>query len=272
LSSPLPNLDFVSDATKNSSLNDRLSDDLTVVFLRGNGSPRTFRLSVPALQRSLTGLGFAFAFAVAAALLLLLWNLLRFTPDRVDLPFPAPTPVAPAARPVASDAAGGEAELRKELQGLREDNAKLAAEANGRHDLANGVNAGLLQFFGPKNVAEANSPIEVKNVKVSRSGATIAVDFEVTNTDPEQRQVRGYIVVLAKTASTIVSYPEGVFNPDQNIVLDFSKGETFGVSRLRPTRATFPADALEGKRPRFEILLFSTTGGKVLADLHVEGS
>ncbi len=272
----------MSDTLKNTSLNAKLSEDLTVILLRGNGSPRTFRLSVAKLQRSLTGLGFAFAFAIAAAALLLLWNLLHLTSDRVvevvQVAAPAaPAPSAPAAPPAKtgfwnnlSAPAGDDVELKKEVQGLRDDIAKMQSEAQGRHDLASGVNQGLLQFFGATNVADAASTLQVKNVKVSRAGNDLAVDFEVTNVDPDQKQVRGYIVVLAKTPNMLLSYPEGAFNPDQNVVLDHTKGETFGVSRLRPTRATFPAAALDGKHPRFQILLFGTNG-KVLSDLHVEG-
>ena len=164
----------------------------------------------------------------------------------------------------------GDEELRKEMQGLRDDLAKLNAEANGRKDLAPGENSGLLQFFGPKNALEPDGALQVKNVKLNKSESEWFLDFEITNTDPEQKQVRGYIVVLAKTPNMLLSYPEGAFNPDQNIVLDFTKGETFGVSRLRPTRATFLASALEGKNPRFHVLLFNTAG-KVVSDFHVEG-
>jgi hypothetical protein len=162
-------------------------------------------------------------------------------------------------------------EIRKEVQGLRDDIAKMSAAANGRSNLAPGVNSGLLQFFGPKNVAGTGATIEVKNVKVTTAGGETAVDFEVTNVDPDQKQVRGYIVVLAKTSNLLLSYPEGAFNPDQNIVLDYTKGETFGVSRLRPTRATFHSNLLEGKHPRFQILLFANDG-TVISDLHVEGT
>lgn len=297
---PLPNLGFVTESPQNSPFNTRLSEDLTVILLRGNGSPRTFRLSVPALQRSLTALGFTFALAIAAAVLMLLWNLLHLSGDRVEQPAPLPPPpvvAAPAPSPAVTlpptvgpapgviakpgfwsnltSGNGGadvkDDELHKELQGLRDDIAKMAAEANGRHGLAPGVNAGgLLQFFGPRNVVETDASIQIKNVKVSHAGNEYAVDFEVTNVDPNQRQIRGYIVVLAKTPNLLLSYPDGVFNPNQNIVLDYTKGETFGVSRLRPTRATFPAASLDGKKPRFQILLFGTDG-KVIADLHIEG-
>ena len=80
---------------------------------------------------------------------------------------------------------------------------------------------------------------------------------------------RGYIVALAKTNDLLMVYPPNAFNPSQNIVLDFTKGETFGVSRFREARATFPAAALTNRHPRFQILLFSTDG-RVIANQHVE--
>ena len=269
-----------------------------MILLKGNGTPRSFRLSLPALQRSITALGFAFSLAVFSAVALLIWNLTHFTPNQVltppgsaQAPNPTPNPNPPtnsAPVPVSStpeaqtqpttgfwssitgkSPSAGDEELRKEMQGLRDDLAKLNAEANGRKDLAPGENSGLLQFFGPKNALEPDGALQVKNVKLNKSESEWFLDFEITNTDPEQKQVRGYIVVLAKTPNMLLSYPEGAFNPDQNIVLDFTKGETFGVSRLRPTRATFLASALEGKNPRFHVLLFNTAG-KVVSDFHVE--
>lgn len=278
----------LSESDKNASL----SEDLTVILLRGNGSPRTFRFSLPALQRSLTALGFLFAFAVASAIFLLLLNLLRTTHvERAEIPVPAATaPVAeapqrpslwqrltessPSSPTATSDSGGkGDSELRKEVEGLKEELSKVNGQIDGRHALNNGVNTGLLQFFGPRSqpVAEADTPIRVKSVKVARDPAKkeIYVDFELHNVDPENKIARGYIVVLAKTQSMITSYPDTAFNPTQNIVLDYNKGETFAVSRFRPARAVFAADPLEGKKPRFQVLLFASDG-KVISDLHVE--
>lgn len=276
--------------------NPSLSEDLTVVLLRGNGSPRTFRFSLPALQRSLTALGFLFAFAVASAIFLLLLNLFHFTPDRVEapaLPIASPVPVAalpatPAAQAEKkegfwgsltghkpgtssdSDALKDDSEIRKEVAGLHEDVARLNTQLSGRVELANGANSGLLQFFGPRNIADTGSPIQVKNVKVVHTSTKeVYVDFELHNTDPDQRMARGYIVVLAKTPSFLMTYPDGVFSTSQNIVLDFTKGETYGVSRFRQARATFNAAPLEGKNAQFQVLLFGNDG-KVVADLHVE--
>ncbi len=254
-----------------SQKNPNLSDDLIVVLLRGNGSPRTFRFSLPALQRSLTTLGFLFAFAVAAAIFLLLLNLFHFGSDRAETSTTSPTPAA-ALTSAPSDTGKNDLELHKEVAGLHEDIARLTAQADGRKELANGANSGLLQFFGPSNTSVAESLIQVKNLKVVRGPTkSIYVDFELHNVDPNQKQARGYIVVLAKTPSFLAVYPEGVFSSNQNIVLDFTKGETFAVSRFRQGRAIFPSASLNGKDAQFQVLLFGTDG-KVIADLHVEDS
>ncbi len=253
-----------------------------MILLRGNGSPRTFRLSLPALQRSLTALGFLFTFSIVAAVSLLFFNMFR-TATEVRLAPPSAPPAAVSDASVATKPAfwqgltgsgQDEAEMRKEMQGLREDIAKLAAQANGRKELPSGQLSGLIQFFGPRNVEEGITPIAVKNVRVTQSAAGLStkeiyVDFELHNIDPEQRLARGYILVLAKTPGYLAVYPENAFSPTQNILLDYTKGETFGVSRFREARARFPAAPLEGTNPRFQVLLF-TSEGKVIANMHVE--
>jgi len=179
----------------------------------------------------------------------------------------------PAAAPAV--ATGSDSELQKEVLGLRKDIAALGARAEGRKDISPGNPGGLLQFFGPRStvVAETDSAMRVRNPRVNKesAGRQFAVDFELHNVDPQQRQERGYIVVLAKTPDLLVSYPNAVFAPSQNILLDYTKGETFAVSRFRQARATFTAAPLEGKRVSYQILLFSTDG-RVLANLPVEDS
>ncbi len=278
---------------KNSQGNNRLSEDLTVILLRGNGSPRTFRLSLPALQRSLTALGFLFAFALLSALGLLGLQLLR--PASFQRVVTLPAPVAPAPNPdsapspppsaeakpsnfwkslTGSNGHATEEEMRKENEALREEVSRLSGQVDGRKELAPGQLPGLMQFFGPRNVEGGISPLAVKNIRVSRGGEQMKelfVDFELHNVDPEQKTARGYIVVLAKSQNLIASYPEGAFNPTQNIVLDYTKGETYGVSRFREARAVFRAAPLEGQRPRFQILLFASDG-RVINNLHVENT
>lgn len=266
--------------------NPSLSEDLTVILLRGNGSPRTFRLSLPALQRSLTALGFLFTFAVLAAILLLALNLYRPAVRERVVEVPASVSSGPAATAPADtkpafwknltgkgDEGKSQEELRAENEALRADLTRLSGLADNRKELPAGQLPGLLQFFGPRNVEEGISPIAVKNIRVTKgdSAKEIYVDFELHNVDPEQRTARGYIVVLAKTQSILATYPEGALSPNQSIVLDYTKGETFGVSRFREARATFRAAPLEGLKPRFQVLLFANDG-RVINNLHVENT
>lgn len=272
------------------------ADDLTVVFLRGNGSPRSFRLPLRTLHRGLTALGFSFAFLLLACLVLLGLSLIRpgsdtgtRTVETVVVTSPAPTPAVPdqSATP-APPATGGlwsqlrgsaggvpasDPELQKEVAGLRADNARLNSQLDNRQALPTTGAQPLLQFFGPRSslVPESESMMRIRNAKLGQGAGAgqLALDFELHNVHPQQQQEKGYIVVLAKTADSLIAYPPSLFAPKQNIFLDFTRGETFAVSRFRQARATFPAAGLEGKKPSFQVILFGTDG-KVLANLHVD--
>ena len=265
-----------------------------MVFLRGNGSPRTFRIPVDTLQRALTSLGFLFCFALLAALFFLGLNFVRpssgiSVPDAPPPPLVAATPAPPTESPVDSSAApktglwqklsgsgsseaGNDSELKKELQGVYQDMAKLQAQIDGRRDLPTGAGSTLLQFFGPRSVLAPDTAtnIRVRNPHVTRSDKEIALSFELHNIDPEQKPERGYIIVLAKSTDVLAVYPTDAFSPTQNIVLDFTKGETFGIARFREARAIFTPAALSGgKKLNFQILLFASDG-RVVANLNVE--
>lgn len=277
------------------------ADDLTVVFLRGNGSPRSFRLPLRSLHRALTAVGFSFAFLLLACLVLLGLSLIRtgsdtgirtvetvvVTSPAPAAPIPAPatpeatgTPAPPAAgglwsqlRGSAGGAPPSDPELQKEVTGLRADNARLNSLLDNRQPLPTSGAQPLLQFFGPRSslVAESESVMRIRNAKLGQGAGAgqLALDFELHNVDPQQRQEKGYIVALAKTGDALIAYPPALFAPKQNIFLDFTRGETFAVSRFRQARATFPAASLEGKKPSFQVILFGTDG-KVLANLHVD--
>ncbi len=247
------------------------------MLLRGNGSPRSFRLSLPAFHRSITTLGFLFAFAILASIISFgLW-LGNSNPSSSTKSEETAAPssslwqqlkTTATAPPAASDS-----ELQKEVAGLREDIARINSQIDGRKDLGANNSQSLLQFFGPRSslVPENESLVRIKNPKINREAGNkqVLLDFELHNVDPSQRQARGYIVVLAKTQDLVLSYPPGVFSPTQNIVLDFTRGETFAISRFRQARATFTAAPLENKKAHYQILLFGTDG-KVLGNTHVE--
>lgn len=272
------------------------SEDLTVVLIRGNGSPRSFRVSLPALHRSLTALGFLFALAILASVVLIGFSLIRTQPVA-----PAPVVVAETpppeenipsnyveARPeVAVDQKSGiwgkltgtktsqpsDSEALKEVAGLREDVARLNSQLDGRKELPENASSPLLLMTSPRSalIPESESSIRIRNAGATRDPATkqILLDFELHNVDPRQRQERGYIVAIAKSQDVIVSYPGGIFAPSQNILINFTKGETFAISRFRQARATFPLGPLDNRKVNYQILLFGTDG-RVIANQHVE--
>lgn len=294
-----------------------LSQDLTVVLIRGNGSPRSFRVPLPALQRSVLLLSLVLTTSIAAALLFFGLNILRvdsssFRASKILSPPPASTPTLPsnsepspqvpiAPIPATTTATPAEstenksglwdkltnaatqlkpttspAERDQEMEGLREDIAKLNAKLEDRKEVpANQENVSLLQFMGPKSalIPASESTMKVEGIKVVKdpAGKEVYLDFELHNVDPSQKPSRGYIIAVAKTADVIAVYPSSAFSPTQNILLNFTKGETFGVSRFRQARATFNLAAFNGKKPSFQIILFGTDG-RVLSSIQVEDS
>lgn len=248
------------------------------MLIRGNGSPRSFRIRIRAIKRALVGLSFLISLSLGIALFFFGVALVRGVKV---LPTPPESQVAETnteKRGIWNSVSGllekstsSDEETRREISGLRDDLAKAQAKLESRQNLENGSGVGMLQFFGPNSVLmpKTESFMEIKNAKISRDQDKFAVDFELHNTDPQQRQVRGYILVLAKSADFISVYPENAFSPRENILVNFTKGETFGVSRFRTGRATFAAAPLENKKPNFQIVLFNMEG-KVLATQHVE--
>lgn len=273
------------------------SEDLTVVLLRGNGSPRSFRVSLPALHRSLTAVGFLFALAIFASLVLLGFSLVRSMGPVSESPVavapPAPVVVTPpetaptdTATPspglwqqlkgtVQTPPGAADSEAPKELIGLRQEIAQLSARLEDRKNLAPEANEPMIQFFGPRSalVPEAQSAMRIKNPRISKDAGSkeITLSFELHNIDPQQNQQRGYIVALAKTPDLLLTYPNYALKPNENVLLDFTKGETFAVSRFREAKATFPLGPLDGRKASYQILLFAHDG-RVIGNMHVEGT
>lgn len=248
------------------------------MLIRGNGSPRSFRIRIRAIKRALIGLSFLISLSLGIALFFAGVYLVRGVQSLPSPPKAQVAEEAPKKEGIWNSVSGmldkkvvSDEETLRELSGLRDDLARAQAKLESRQNLANGSGAGLLQFFGPHSslMAPTESFMEIKNSRIFREGDKFVVDFELHNTDPQQRQIRGYILVLAKSADFIMVYPENAFSPKDNILVNFTKGETFGVSRFRTGRATFLAAPLEGKKPNFQIVLFNMDG-KVLATQHVE--
>lgn len=266
-----------------------LSKDLTIMFIRGNGSPRSFRLRVSTLQKwllmiSLLVVGSLILSGIVSTLYLLKG---KSTPH-VEFPTSvalAPTGTAHSAGSAKETPAAATSlwdnlklgkqnlseETQKELAGLRADNAKLNAQIDSRKPLDATTGSTVIQLLGPNSAMapDAELLVEIKNTILRTDGSQVKLDFELHNKDPQQTQIRGYILVLAKSADAVYSYPAGVFSKKENILVDFTKGETFAISRFRQAQAVFER-ALDLATTNFQILLVRSDG-KVLASMNVEG-
>jgi len=293
------------------------SEDLTVVLLKGNSSPRSFRIPLFGLYRSLTFLGFTFFTALLLSGVFVLYlsyqswtqeELAPRAPQNTQPPtvtiaetIAAPstevaatvtiTTTATATATVTAITSSSEevssslwnriagsfskksnqdskSETEKEIVGLREQVAALNNKADGRAELNSGDGPITLLPSKSTLIAKSENLVEVKNISLSTDAGKTKLKFEIHNTDLRNKQVRGYIVAIAKSPDALFIYPTGTFAPKDNILVNYTKGETFAVSRFREAIATFP-ETVTGKGFQFQILLFRSDG-KMISHQHVE--
>lgn len=267
----------------------KLARDLTLVLMRSNGSPRAFRIRVPALTGSLLTLSGTIAvlgLGTIGFIAVLLWHNHSFTLPRIRLSQGnAPTNIVQAPNPEPTPDAAAEDTSKQPLDAipapesvLREELVKVQKELEGRKSMGVGSTPAAAAANGPLMLMPANSTpipanevyLEIKNVRASRVNGVPVLDFDLQNTHPTQQQVRGYITVVAKTASGIFTYPEQVLSPKDNILLNFGRGETFALSRFRQAAARFPKIPTDISPIYYQIILFAPNG-KIIQTSHAEG-
>lgn len=235
----------------------KLSNDLTLVLIRGNGAPRTFNLPLPKLKRNIVLLAGAFVLlSVASFVFAGLYVHQNFLASR-------PPTMSEEDRLKLENANDVLADLAK-AQAALEDRKKLNTNQNETATTP-------ITLLGPTSTTLSDSPVQINNpvVKRQQGSSDIRIEFELQNKRPDQDRIRGYIVILAKTAKAISSYPENAFSIDENILVNFAKGETFGISRFRQTVATFSDLKAEPGKVAFHIFIFSNTG-QILASMNVQ--
>lgn len=256
--------------------NKNQTNELTLVLLRGNGSPRALRVQVPELKRFLLSVSGVFILCLAiTSTLLIAYMYQRKTLTKtiiVNVPTPGTAIAPPAQNPPVTSVIPTGTNDANEAAGLREDIAKLHTQLENRKTLNGDIKDNIaLQMMGAKStpVPEIEAFMKIRNASIKRDENTkeTFLNFELHNTEPSQKQIRGYIVVLAKSNNSIFSYPAGVFSPKDNILLNFTQGETFAVSRFRQAQGYFKS--LPPDISSYQIFLFNTLG-KVLASQQVE--
>ncbi len=228
------------------------SNDLTLVLIRGNGAPRTFNLALPHLKRNIL--------LIAGVLFLLLVACFVFAGLYINTALLKSTP------PTLTE------EDRQKLQNVNEltaDLAKLQNALEARKKLGAGEKGEFpVQLLAGVSTVLGDSPVQINRPTLKRQSGSneVTLEFELQNKRPDQDRIRGYIIVLAKSPDMLQSYPEGVFSIDENVIVNFAKGETFGISRLRSTVATF-SNIKANDKVAFQIFIFSSSG-QILASMN----
>ena len=119
---------------------------------------------------------------------------------------------------------------------------------------------GIKKPYGMQNLLSQNK-VSLDQFELVQDKNKTNLIFQIISTNPENR-VAGHILVFMISDSGLMAYPEEA-NGAIGGGIKFSMGETFAVSRLRPTTASFP-HTLTGKSVRFVIYIFSREGDLLL--------
>lgn len=112
----------------------------------------------------------------------------------------------------------------------------------------------------------ATLPFKLVQSKVVWRKNTLSVQFAIQYTSEDGGNQQGRIVILARGARTLMTYPEKVMNvAGADSLLQPDQGEYFSVSRFREVKADFgpvPTDTLKTA----EVLIFNTQGDLLVAE------
>lgn len=113
-------------------------------------------------------------------------------------------------------------------------------------------------FTVPVGIQDLRSKELVKIEETTiASGEKIKLSFNLANNSPNSEKLSGYLNVVQFQGNLIQYYPSTELG-EKNLRLEYSKGESFGFTRFRPTTATF--DKVSKKSAKYKIFIFSRTG------------
>lgn len=115
--------------------------------------------------------------------------------------------------------------------------------------------------YGMQNLLSQNR-VFLENIEVGKEPNKATLKFQLVSSVPEKK-VTGHIVIfMISDSSGLVGYPIKI-NESLNAGIKYSQGESFSVSRMRPTSADFKLSSVEDN-VKFVIYIFSREGDLLL--------
>lgn len=154
--------------------------------------------------------------------------------------------------------------LESEIKALKDSNQilqnKLSESSSANPAQEEIYLMGIKRPYGMQNLLNQNK-VTLDQFELIQDQNKTSLKFQIISTKPENR-VAGHILVFMISSSGLMAYPDEA-NAAIGGGIKFSMGETFSVSRLRPTVANFPYK-LSGTSARFVIYIFSREGDLLL--------
>ncbi len=99
--------------------------------------------------------------------------------------------------------------------------------------------------------------LKIEGIEHKTEGNKIKLSFNLSNNLPDNAKIAGYLTVVQYQGNLIQYYPDYELG-EKSLLLEYSKGESFGFSRFRPTIATF--QKLRKTSAKYKIFIFSRNG------------
>lgn len=164
--------------------------------------------------------------------------------------------------PVVSESDRKISTLQKELSEAHKANEELIQKLSSTPAPSTSEDPYLMVIKKPYGMQDLTSKgrIGLDQIKLNQNNK-IELEFQLVSRIQESR-VSGHILVFMVSDSGIMAYPAEA-NKQLNTGLKYSLGETFSVSRLRPTKAEFNR-TITNESVKFVIYIFSREGDLLL--------
>jgi hypothetical protein len=156
------------------------------------------------------------------------------------------------------------------LQKLREEKETLQNKIfdleNINEELSEKISAGsstpestldlIAQPLGFKNLTTKNLA-KMDNFSLQKGSEKLTLKFDLINNTQDSSRLSGFIIIAQMTNKELSFYPDVKFT-NQNLLIDYSTGESFYTSRFRPVIAEFKKPT--SSSVRYRIFIFSRSG------------
>lgn len=150
--------------------------------------------------------------------------------------------------------------LKDQIFALEQTNEDLTAKVAQGSTTSDSALALFSQPLGYENL-QAKDLAKIENISIQESNNKLLFKFDLLNNFSETERLAGYVTVIQYHEQGISFYPSVNFIDDA-LLLDYSSGESFVISKFRPVIAEF--NKISGQQSaRFKIFVFSRTGNLI---------